>query len=233
LSTGFMYIFDMLDDGTWIGRVFGKGKGIPLLVLLALLMGYPAPCRGDIYQYVDPEGTVHLTNIPIEHDVSYTLVMREKRVIFKLKGDITRYDPWIVKASEKYRVDAALVKAIIKAESNFDHRAVSPVGAQGLMQLMPSTATAMQVSDSFHPEDNIDGGVRYVRYLMNLFKGNLPLVLAAYNAGENAVVRYNYAIPPYPETRTYVRRVMDYLESYRDGRLDAATGSRPSGSAVR
>ncbi len=227
-----MYILDMLDHRTCTGRGSGTGKAIPLLVLLALLAGHPTPCRGDIYQYVDPEGIVHLTNIPIRHDVSYILVMKEKRVVFKLRGDVTRYDPWIVRASEKYRVDAALVKAIIRAESNFDPRAVSPVGAQGLMQLMPSTATALQVSDSFHPEDNIDGGVRYIRYLMNLFKGDLPLVLAAYNAGENAVLRYNCSIPPYPETRTYVRRVMDYLASYRDGPRDAAPGSRPSGGSA-
>jgi len=188
------------------------------MALLAVLIVYSIPCRGDIYKYTDPEGTVHLTNAPTQHDVPYVLVMKEKRVIFRLKGEISRYDSSIARAAEKYRVDAALVKAIIKAESNFDHRAVSPVGAQGLMQLMPSTASALQVSDAFHPEENIDGGVRYVRYLIDLFNGNLPLVLAAYNAGETAVLRYNCTIPPYPETRTYVRRVMAYLSRYRDGR---------------
>ncbi|MHB8830446.1 MAG: lytic transglycosylase domain-containing protein, partial [Syntrophales bacterium] len=90
---------------------------------------------------------------------------------------------------------------------------VSPVGARGLM---PATAASLQVADSFHPESNIDGGVRYLRYLSNLFKGNLPLVLAAYNAGENAVIRYNNSIPPYKETRTYVKRVLHYLEQYRN-----------------
>ncbi len=133
------------------------------------------------------------------------------------KGDIALYDDLIAKTSEKYRVDSALVKAIIKAESNFNHRAVSPVGARGLMQLMPATAATLQVKDSFHPENNIDGGVRYLRYLMNLFNGNLPLVLAAYNAGENAVLRYNNRIPPYQETQTYVRRVLDYFNRYSSG----------------
>jgi len=102
-------------------------------------------------------------------------------------------------------------------ESNFNHRAVSPVGAKGLMQLMPATAATLQVQDSFHPEKNIDGGVRYVRYLMNLFNGNLPLVLAAYNAGENSVMRFNNRIPPYKETQAYVKRVLDYLNRYSAG----------------
>ena len=82
------------------------------------------------------------------------------------------------------------------------------------MQLMPATAATLQVQDSFHPENNIDGGVRYLRYLMNLFNGNLPLVLAAYNSGENTVLRYKNRIPPYQETQTYVRRVLVYFNKY-------------------
>jgi soluble lytic murein transglycosylase-like protein len=179
------------------------------------LLFFTAPvCYADIYKYTDSEGVIHLTNIPTEHGVPYVLVMKEKRVIFQLKGDMSVYDDLIVKASSKYRVDSSLVKAVIKAESNFNHRAVSPVGAQGLMQLMPATAASLQVRDAFHPETNIDGGVRYLRYLMNLFNGNLPLVLAAYNAGENAVIRNNNRIPPYPETQLYVKRVLNLLDQY-------------------
>jgi hypothetical protein len=181
------------------------------LVVLFLMASL---CHADIYKYTDAEGVIHLTNVPTEHDVPYVLVMREKRVIFQLKGDIVPYDDLIAKASERYRIDSALVKAVIKAESNFNHRAVSPVGARGLMQLMPATAATLQVKDSFHPETNIDGGVRYLRYLMNMFNGNLPLVLAAYNAGENAVMRHNNRIPPYPETQTYVKRVLNYFDGY-------------------
>lgn len=185
-----------------------------LLLVLNLLFFTPPAIYADIYKYTDPEGVIHLTNIPTEHDVPYVLVMKEKRVIIQLKGDISRYDDLIVKASSKYRIDPLLVKAVIKAESNFNHRAVSPVGAQGLMQLMPATAASMQVRDAFHPETNIEGGVRYLRYLMNLFKGNLPLVLAAYNAGENAVLRNNNRIPPYRETQTYVKRVLKLFDQY-------------------
>jgi soluble lytic murein transglycosylase-like protein len=191
---------------------------LSLLVSATLILGTALTGRGDIYKYVDPEGVVHLTNVPTEHNVPYVLVMKEKRVILQLKGDVTRYDELIAKASDKYRIDSTLIKAIIKAESNYNHRAVSSKGAQGLMQLMPSTAATLQVKDSFHPENNIDGGVRYLRYLMNLFNGNLPLVLAAYNAGENAVLRHNYRIPPYQETQSYVRRVLRHLDSYNSGK---------------
>ena len=186
----------------------------PFFLAVMLLCLCASPCQADIYKYTDAEGVIHLTNVPTEPDVPYVLVMREKRVIIQLKGDVAPYDDLITRASERYRVDSALVKAVIKAESNFNHRAVSPVGARGLMQLMPATAATLQVKDSFHPETNIDGGVRYLRYLMNLFNGNLPLVLAAYNAGENAVIRHNNRIPPYPETQTYVKRVLNYFNGY-------------------
>jgi hypothetical protein len=186
----------------------------PFFLVLVVLSIMVSPCHADIYKYTDAEGVIHLTNVPTEHDVPYVLVMREKRVLFQLKGDIVPYDDLIAQASERYRIDSALVKAVIKAESNFNHRAVSPVGARGLMQLMPATAATLQVKDSFHPETNIDGGVRYLRYLMNMFNGNLPLVLAAYNAGENAVMRHNNRIPPYPETQIYVKRVLNYFDGY-------------------
>jgi len=186
----------------------------PLFLAVTILCLSSSPCQADIYKYTDAEGVIHLTNVPTEPDIPYVLVMREKRVIIQLKGDVAPYEDLISRASERYRVDSALVKAVIRAESNFNHRAVSPVGARGLMQLMPATAATLQVKDSFHPETNIDGGVRYLRYLMNLFNGNLPLVLAAYNAGENAVIRHNNRIPPYPETQTYVKRVLNYFNGY-------------------
>jgi soluble lytic murein transglycosylase-like protein len=200
-------------SGGSVNRMMDKPKKTLFFVLVALCL-LSSPCQADIYKYTDAEGVIHLTNVPTEPDVPYVLVMREKRVILQLKGDIATYDDLINQASERYRIDSALVKAVIKAESNFNHRAVSPVGARGLMQLMPATAASLQVKDSFHPETNIDGGVRYLRYLMNLFNGNLPLVLAAYNAGENAVMRHNNRIPPYPETQTYVKRVLNYFNGY-------------------
>lgn len=177
---------------------------------------FPVAALGDIYKYVDPEGIIHLTNVPTNPHIKYEVVLKEKRVLFKVKAmDINKYDHLISKASEKYNVESALVKAVIKAESNFNHQAVSPKGARGLMQLMPATATSLQVRDSFHPENNIEGGVRYLRYLLNLFKGDLSLALAAYNAGEAAVTKNHYSIPPYRETQNYVQRVLYYFSQYR------------------
>ena len=141
---------------------------------------------------------------------------QEKRILFSVKlTDVDKYDQIIFKASRKYNVDAALIKAIIKTESNFDHQAVSPRGAQGLMQLMPQTAQALRVEDSFHPKNNIEAGTRYLRYLLDLFDDNIPLALAAYNAGENAVIRNDNNIPPYKETHAYIQRVLDHLNAYR------------------
>jgi hypothetical protein len=172
--------------------------------------------HADIYKYEDSEGVLHLTNMPSNPDVKWVVVIKEKRILFQPNLDVTKYDDLINKAANKFELDSALIKAIIKAESNFNHRAVSPVGAQGLMQLMPGTASDMNVRDSFHPESNIEGGARYLKYLLKTYRNNLELALAAYNAGEKAVAKYNYNIPPYRETQNYVRRVLSFYKSYRD-----------------
>jgi len=183
-------------------------------IAVALFL-FPNHVGADIYKYVDNKGVIHLTNIPTNPHVNYVLIYREKRVLFNIKAtDVVKYDPIIKQAAEKYKVDPALVKAVIKTESNFNHRAVSPKGARGLMQLMPSTAYALQVPDSFHPESNVEGGVRYLSYLMELFRNDLSLALAAYNAGENAVIRHR-GIPPYRETQEYVQRVLSRYRQYR------------------
>ncbi len=169
----------------------------------------------DIYKYVDEEGVLHLTNVPSIPNAKYILILKEKRVHFHSDIDVNKYDHIIAKAASKYKIDQALIKAVIKAESNFNHRAVSPVGAQGLMQLMPSTAYALQVDDVFQPENNIEGGVRYLRYLLNVYKGDLRLALAAYNAGETAVAKYDTNIPPFRETQNYIRRVLSYFDDFK------------------
>ncbi len=189
------------------------------ILLITLFIGsfLPQVSQADIYKYVDEEGVLHLTNVPTEVNKKYVLVLREKPVYFApvpAGTDITKYDQMIGKAAEKYQVDPALIKAVIKAESNFNHQAVSRVGARGLMQLMPSTANYLQVADSFQPENNIEGGVRYLRYLLNLYRNDISLALAAYNAGEGAVSRYNNQIPPFRETQTYVQRVISYFNQY-------------------
>jgi soluble lytic murein transglycosylase len=122
-------------------------------------------------------------------------------------------EPVIRRHSSLHQLHPALIRAIIKAESNFDPRAVSRTGAIGLMQLMPQTAVRLDVRDMYDPDDNVGGGTKYLRQLLDRFHGNLPLALAAYNAGENAVDRYQ-ALPPFDETRQYVRKVLRYYRTF-------------------
>jgi soluble lytic murein transglycosylase-like protein len=188
----------------WVAFLSGPG----LLGLAAF-----SESRADIYKYVDPDGVVHFSNVPSGNG-NWVVVIREKRVQFNLGENFKKYEPEIWKASQKYSVDYHLVRAVIKAESNFNPKAVSKAGARGLMQLMPQTASLLQVNDSFQPEENIDGGVRYLRYLLNSYNDNLSLALAAYNAGEKAVLNYR-GIPPYQETKTYIQRVLRYYQEFR------------------
>ena len=192
--------------------------------ILGLGLGFPSLSSTEIYKYVDENGVIHLTNVP---DKRYNLVLKEGWVRFRLGANVDPYDPMIRKTSERYGVDYALVKAVIKAESNFDPLAVSRAGAKGLMQLMPGTAKVLGVNDSFHPADNIEGGVRHLRYLLNLFNGDLQLALAAYNAGEDAVFRYS-GLPPYQETRTYVQRVLQYFQNYSSDPVTSGASSAPT-----
>jgi soluble lytic murein transglycosylase-like protein len=179
-----------------------------------LVLGGALPSRADIYKYEDADGVIHLTNVPSNPKAKYVMLVREKRILFPKQINIRDYDKIITQAAAKFNPDAALIKAVIKAESNFNHKAVSRAGAKGLMQLMPQTASSLNVDDVFHPGNNIEGGARYLRYLLNLYRGNLTLALAAYNAGEGAVAKYNYGVPPYRETQNYVRRVLALYESY-------------------
>ena len=213
-------------------QIAGRGKraclrwAVPAVAGVLLFLS-PTPSSADVYRYVDAQGTVHFTNVPDNR--KFKLWFREKRVLLKAGLGGGRYDDLITGASARYQVDEALIKAVIKAESNFNHNAVSPKGARGLMQLMPQTASILEVRDSFEPESNIDGGVRYLKYLMNVYSGHLPLALAAYNAGEKAVAKYG-GIPPYSETQHYVKRVLAYYDRYRmEGKPRDRAAADPAG----
>lgn len=141
----------------------------------------------------------------------------------------TKYDHLIETASNRYGVDPDLVHAVIRAESNYNYSSVSRAGAVGLMQLMPETARRYGVSSRLDPEQNIDGGVHYLRDLMGMFDNNIPLAVAGYNAGENSVIKYNYSIPPYQETQTYVRRVIgNFNENRKDTNVSQNASNKPN-----
>jgi soluble lytic murein transglycosylase-like protein len=192
---------------------------ISLAVLFCLLFLTTFSSAG-IYRYVDENGVIHFTNCP--RDPKFKLYIRESKEdvgndnhssSFSYIKDSNQYDSLISELSKKYQVDFALIKAMIRAESGFNPFAVSRKGAKGLMQLMPETALRMNVSNSFNPRENIEGGVRYFKYLLSLFNDDLRLSLAAYNAGENVVGELR-SIPPYRETVDYVTKVLRYYQSY-------------------
>ena len=187
----------------------------PFLLLL-LLCGLPVVlstrATADIYKFVDSNGVVHFTNIPTRNN--YKFYMKEE-------GDRSIVGELIGHYAAMYDLEPALVRAVIKVESNFDANSVSHKGAQGLMQLIPETARDMQVDNPFSPEDNIRGGIRYLRLMLDQFNGDVELALAAYNAGPGTVRRHQ-GIPPFEETRNYVERVKKYLQYYRQGK-----GSQP------
>ena len=191
-------------------------KYIVTVVIFFCLFLLTTPSSAGIYRYVDEKGVIHFTNCP--RDAKFKLYIRESREDVGGEGcssirDSNQYDPLISEFSKKYQVDFALIKAMIRAESGFNPTAVSRKGAKGLMQLMPETASRLNVLNTFNPRENIEGGVRYFKYLLSLFDNDIRLSLAAYNAGENLVGELR-SIPPYRETVDYVRKVLSYYQSY-------------------
>ncbi|BBL69978.1 lytic transglycosylase [Methylogaea oryzae] len=178
---------------------------------LAALLAAVSSARADVYKFTDrSSGHVYYTDRP-SHSGYRLLIKTFSGVTVtyrELEKNRRLYAPVIDAVASKYGLDPALLHAVIRAESGYNSRAVSPKGAVGLMQLMPDTASRYGVSDRHDPNANIEGGARYLRDLIGMFGANLKLVVAAYNAGENAVIRHGNQIPPYPETQEYVSRVL-------------------------
>jgi soluble lytic murein transglycosylase-like protein len=172
------------------------------LIVLVVTGGAAGSVRAEVHRLVGSDGTVILTDAPIVRGApgSRALATRAPAELLQMIGAV----------AARYEVPERLVTAVIHAESGFNPRAVSHRGAGGLMQLMPATATLLGVRDVFDPAENLDAGVRHLRGLLDRLGHDLPLALAAYNAGEQAVARYR-GIPPYPETQDYVARIMRLL----------------------
>ena len=180
-----------------------------LIAVLFLFVVVPV-VQADIYLFIDSQGVLHFTNAPTSSQ--YTLYIKERP---KPATATKKYDGIIQEASNTFGLSFSLLKAMIKVESNFDSRAISKKGALGLMQIMPQNLQAFNIREPYDPKDNIMGGARYFKSLIERFEGKLPLALAAYNAGPTIVDKYR-DIPPIKETQDYVKKVMKYFYLYKN-----------------
>ena len=201
-----------------------------ILIISAVILSFISLSYADVYQYTSEEGVICYTDLPFGKKAD--LVMKNKsdsspakqKYVRTAYKDTEYYHGIVHKKASKYNVDPSLVKAVIKTESNWNERAVSRKGAIGLMQLMPSTANDMDVRNPFNPEENIEGGVKYLRYLLERFNGDLTLALAAYNAGPKWVDKFG-VVPPITETKQYVKKVLSlYNGSSPSFTTEADTG---------
>lgn len=185
---------------------------VGIYVLISILFVAVPSLYADIYVYSDSEGVLHFTNVPTSSN--YKIYIR-KKPDRSLNSDVTRrYDQIITEAAERHGVSFSLLKAMIKIESDFNPRAISTAGALGLMQIMPENIKRLKIKDPFDPRENIMGGTRYLKQMIDRFNGKLSLALAAYNAGPNTVERYQ-RIPPFTETEDYVEAVMKYYSIFK------------------
>lgn len=190
-----------------------------LLIFICAGSGFAS---ANLYFFQGDDGKIYYTNVSAPGREKFRLPIKREvrgagRVAAQSAGRPDIYEPMIASAGQSFAVDTNLIRAVIKAESNYNSRAISPKGAMGLMQLMPATAKEMGVLDPFNPEANIQGGARYLSRLLESFNGSLPLALAAYNAGPARVFRQN-RIPAIAETQNYVTRVIRYYGEFsRDG----------------
>lgn len=198
-----------------------------------IVMLAAGPARADIYGFVDERGVSHFSNVPLDQryylfkkNRTITTFSGSSMVIINAPGTVPRrttnvnpahrkqFAPMVATVAKEQGLDPALLHAVITVESGYNPKARSSKGAAGLMQLMPGTARRYQVTDIWDPRQNVSGGARYLRDLLAMFNNNMGLALAAYNAGESAVIQHGNRIPPYPETRSYVPRVIQHYHLY-------------------
>jgi soluble lytic murein transglycosylase-like protein len=217
-----------------VARVVGALVGLALCIVARPAEPRPATERNNYYAYTDEHGVLHVTNVPARRQGAWKLwktlegsagdeVARSGPRSGRAAGErapvsmgserLHRYDGFIRGAAQRYQLPESLIRAVIHTESNFNMHAVSRAGAMGLMQLMPKTASSLGVSRPFDPRQSIYGGCRYLRLLANRYSGDMVLVLAAYNAGAGNVEKYG-GVPPFEETRAYVRSVLRRFYAY-------------------
>lgn len=197
-------------------------------ILACAALAWPASAAADIYRFIDAQGVEHYTNVQ-PSGRGWQRIYRNKSAAARHAGPSRarenpgayrardpkrehRYDAYIREAATLYQLPEPFLRAVMRVESGFQPYAVSPDGAMGLMQLMPATAKSMGVIDAFEPRQNTLGGARFLRVLANRFKGDLVLTIAAYNAGQGAVERHG-GVPPYRETRRYVKRILGQYQA--------------------
>jgi len=212
--------------------------GLLLAGLVVLTLGTGGEARADIYSWTDSDGVVHYTNVKPKGSgkKKWKKVMDEAPArgskAAARRGDcercdvvpssdssperFTRYDEYILEASDLYKIPVALIRAVIKVESDYDPKVVSSMGAKGLMQLMPDVEKDMGVSQVFDPRENILGGTRLLRWLANRFDGDLVLTIAGYHAGAGSLKKYGNIVPPYKNTRKYLKMVLDRYYEYKE-----------------
>jgi len=221
---------DSDDSGHWAFTLMGAARILACAVVI-LIANLPSSVLAEVqvYEYVRPMGQVSLTIVPTNERVA---AVRRKARYHRGVADL-ELEQAVNRAARQHHVQPALLLAVMKAESSFNPTAVSKAGAVGLMQLIPETAIRHGVRNLYDANDNITGGAKHLRYLLDRFHGNIQLALAAYNAGERKVDRYRQ-IPPYKETQDYVKRVLVYYRSYKkDGWIMPVVIATPSTHASR
>lgn len=200
---------------SWRGMFRGVAGFLVAALVLAVGVTAVYATNPDIYMYRDKRGVFHFTNAPAQPQYRFYMSGAPSMALkgFRDPQRAKKFEPIILAAAKRNRVDPALVKAVIRAESDFVPIARSPKGAQGLMQLMPATARLHRVHEVYDPKQNVEGGVRHLRLLLDRYNGNVRLALAAYNAGAGAVDAYG-GVPPFPETWEYLHRVLRFRELY-------------------